>query len=91
MAHKSSCRSGGLNPCWIGMMLIIGACGPSDMTQGARENAKQQSNAGAPSAPELVLGVKKEAPPPPPPAGARPTLTTPASYYEPVGPFFFYV
>ena len=65
MAHKSSCRSGRLNPCWIGMVLIIGACGPSDMTQGARENAKQQSNAGAPSAPELVLGVKKEAPPPP--------------------------
>ena len=91
MAHKSSCRSGRLNPCWIGMVLIIGACGPSDMTQGARENAKQQSNAGAPSAPELVLGVKKEAPPPLPPAGARPTLTTPASYYEPVGPFFFYV
>jgi hypothetical protein len=45
MAHKSSCRSGGLNPCWIGMMLIIGACGPSDMTQGARENVKQQSDA----------------------------------------------
>jgi len=62
MAHKSTCRSGRLNPCWIGMVLIIGACGPSDMTQGARENAKQQSNAGAPSAPELVLGVKKRSP-----------------------------
>ena len=49
-------------------------------------------NAGASSAPELILGVKKEAPPPPPAAGGlRPTFTTPASYYEPVGPFFFYV
>ena len=90
MGHKSFSRSVGFNPCWIGMVLILGACGTADMTQGARENAKQ-SNAGAPSAPELILGVKKEAPPPPPPAGARPTLTTPASYYEPVGPFFFYV
>src|SRR6266702_2338362 len=35
---------------------------------------------------------KKDAPPPPPAAGGpRPTFTTPASYYEPVGPFFFYV
>src|ERR1044071_5883232 len=40
----------------------------------------------------LILGVKKE-PIPPPPAAAppRPPQTTPASYYEPVGPFFFYV
>ena len=41
----------------------------------------------------IVLGVKKGNPPPPPAPGAapRPTFTTPASYYEPVGPFFFYV
>jgi len=40
----------------------------------------------------LLLGAKKVAPPPPP-AGAPPrsALTTPASYYDPVGPFFFYV
>jgi hypothetical protein len=42
---------------------------------------------------KTVLGVRQEAPPPPPtPGGApRPSFTTPASYYEPVGPFFFYV
>ena len=77
MAHKSSCRSGRLNLCWIGMVLIIGACGPSHMTQGARENAKQESNAGAPSAPELVLGVKKEAP-----ASASTGWTTVADVYN---------
>ena len=31
MGHKSFCRSVGFNPCWIGILLIIGACGPSDM------------------------------------------------------------
>jgi hypothetical protein len=40
----------------------------------------------------LVLGVKKGAPPPPPSKPPpRSPHTTPASYYEPVGPFFFYV
>jgi hypothetical protein len=40
----------------------------------------------------LVLGAKKTAPPPPPAAAPpRPAQTTPAFYYEPVGPFFFYV
>jgi hypothetical protein len=40
----------------------------------------------------MILGAKKQAPPPPL-AGAPPRSphTTPASYYEPVGPFFFYV
>lgn len=55
-------------------------CGPSIATQNE-------------STPAIVLGVNKGAPPPPPAPGAapRPTFTTPASYYEPVGPFFFYV
>jgi len=58
--------------------LVALNCGPSTATQSDQT--------------ELVLGVKKEAPPPAPaPGGARPTFTTPASYYEPVGPFFFYV
>jgi hypothetical protein len=36
--------------------------------------------------------VKKGAPPAAPVSGApRPQFTTPPSYYEPVGPFFFYV
>ena len=39
----------------------------------------------------VVLGVRKETVPQPPPSGARPKLVTPDSYYEPVGPFFFYV
>ncbi len=40
----------------------------------------------------LVLGARKMAPPPPPAAAPpRPAQTTPAFYYEPVGPFFFYV
>jgi hypothetical protein len=92
MASKDFCRRSCFNLSLAFMLLLLSACGPSDMTQGARENVKQQSNAGASSAPELILGVKKEAPPPPPAAGGpRPTFTTPASYYEPVGPFFFYV
>lgn len=92
MARKDFCWRSCFNFSLAFMLLLLSACGPSDMTQGARENVKQQSNAGASSAPELILGVKKEAPPPPPAAGGpRPTFTTPASYYEPVGPFFFYV
>lgn len=39
----------------------------------------------------VVLGVRKETVPQPPPSGARPKLVTPDFYYEPVGPFFFYV
>ena len=41
----------------------------------------------------MLIGAQKLAPPPPPAPGATPAqkLTTPASYYEPVGPFFFYV
>ena len=75
--------------------LIISACSPSVATQGERDKNIQQG-ASAQKSPDadvaLVLGVKKEAPPPPPAAGGpRPTFTTPASYYEPVGPFFFYV
>ena len=72
------------------------ACGPSAVTQGDQDKAKPQVAAQSSSAgTTMVLGVRKEAPPPPPapPAGApaRQPLTTPAFYYEPVGPFFFYV
>lgn len=75
-------------------LLIMSACAPSVATQGeqdknAQQGASAQKASGADVA--LVLGVKKEAPPPPSAGGARPTFTTPASYYEPVGPFFFYV
>ena len=69
-------------------------CGPA--TVGPGETAKStpplagKSGASAEST-AVVLGVRKEAPPPPPAGGPRPKFTTPASYYEPVGPFFFYV
>ena len=41
----------------------------------------------------MLIGAQKLSPPPPAAPGATPAqkLTTPASYYEPVGPFFFYV
>ncbi len=78
--------------------LLVMACGPSVVTQTEPDKAKSQlmaSEAPKKSSEEpgvgLILGVKKEAPPPPPASAARPPQTTPASYYEPVGPFFFYV
>lgn len=61
------------------MALTLTGCGASVATQ--------QSADGTPA---MVLGVRREAPPPPP-TPAPPKYTTPASYYEPVGPFFFYV
>ena len=46
MAHKSSCRSGGLNPVLDRHDVDTGCfVVSSDMTQGARENVKQQSDA----------------------------------------------
>jgi hypothetical protein len=68
------------------MALIIAGCGASVATQ----SADTQKRSSADAAPALVLGVRREAPPPPP-TPAPPKYTTPASYYEPVGPFFFYV
>jgi hypothetical protein len=80
--------------------LSLIACGPSVVTQTEQDKARPQ-----PSAMEqqkkstgedvaLVLGTRKVAPPPPKPKPAvppPPKYTTPASYYEPVGPFFFYI
>ena len=61
------------------MALALAGCGASVATQQSAD-----------ATPAMVLGVRKEAPPPPP-TPAPPKYTTPASYYEPVGPFFFYV
>lgn len=61
-------------------VLTLGGCVASETAQNEREGGAS-----------LVLGVKKGPPPAPPAAGPRPKLVTPASYYEPVGPFFFYV
>ena len=76
---------------------LIAACAPSAVTPGDEAKSKPQTAASSTTPPSadamLVLGVKK-GPPPPPPSGAPakpPPHTTPASYYEPVGPFFFYV
>lgn len=69
------------------------SCGPSAVTQGDRDQPQAGQQTGSATT-TMVLGVRKEAPPPPkPPAGAPagPRLTTPAFYYESVGPFFFYV
>ena len=65
-------------------------CGPS--TVGQSESSKTAASDMS-AKQSIVLGVTQR-PPPPPPASKpppRPPQTTPASYYEPVGPFFFYV
>ena len=66
--------------------LLVTACGSSVVTQ-----SQQQKQ----PAPEVsitpLLGAQKVAPAPPKPAvPPPPARTTPAFYYEPVGPFFFY-
>lgn len=59
------------------MPLLAIACGVSIVAQGEPGVT-------------LLLGAQK-VPPPPPGAPPRSPHKTPASYYEPVGPFFFYV
>ena len=67
---------------------VVG-CGPAMVTQGNQDIAKSEL---AKPAVAIVLGARQEAPAPPPAkAPPRPPMTTPAFYYEPVGPFFFYV
>ena len=67
--------------------VMVAACGSTVTSQ----SEQQKQSAGEASITPL-LGAKQVAPPPtpskPPP---RSPHTTPASYYEPVGPFFFYV
>src|SRR5215471_3509004 len=72
------------------MPLLAMACAQS-VTQSDRDKA-QQTAAGA-SGVTTLIGAQKlpPAPPPAPSATPPPKRTTPASYYEPVGPFFFYV
>lgn len=67
----------------------VAGCGPAMVTQGEPDKAKAEL---AKSAVATVLGVRQEAPSAPTAkAPPRPPMTTPAFYYEPVGPFFFYV
>ena len=71
------------------MPLLVMACAQSI---GERDKAAQQVTAGGGDV-TMLIGAQKLAPAPPPAPVATPAqkLTTPASYYEPVGPFFFYV
>ena len=73
------------------MPLLVMACAQS-VTQSEPDKARQQATA-AGSGATMLLGAEKLPPPPAPAPAAAPAqkLTTPASYYEPVGPFFFYV
>jgi hypothetical protein len=64
--------------------LLIAACAQS-VTQSERDKVPQQA-----SGVTMLIGAQKLTPTPPPPTPPQ-KLTTPASYYEPVGPFFFYV
>jgi len=87
MLQSKRLRSTLAQSVWFMGVASLISCGPAMVAQ-----SDQAKN--APSQPAAtVLGVRQEAPPPPPaPGGApRPALTTPAFYYEPVGPFFFYV
>lgn len=72
--------------------LLVTACTQSVGVQGDRDKTAQQATGGADGVTTLI-GAQKLPVPPPPAPGTTPAqkLTTPASYYEPVGPFFFYV
>jgi hypothetical protein len=74
------------------MPLLVMACAQSVGMQSDRDKAAQQVTAGG-SGVTTLIGAQKlpPAPPPAPSATPPPKRTTPASYYEPVGPFFFYV
>ena len=72
--------------------LIITGCAPALQEDQAKTEPQKTSAAAkvSPADTAVVLGVRKE-PLQPPPSGPRPKFVTPESYYEPVGPFFFYV
>lgn len=71
--------------------LLVMSCAQS-VTQSEQEKPAQQASGGAGGV-TVLIGAQKLSPPPPAAPSAPPAqkLTTPASYYEPVGPFFFYV
>ena len=67
--------------------LLAYGCGPAAVSQ-----SEQQTRSVGQAGITALIGAQKLAPPPPP-SGPPPRSphTTPASYYERVGPFFFYV
>ncbi|MBI2357362.1 MAG: hypothetical protein HYV04_00325 [Deltaproteobacteria bacterium] len=68
---------------------VLTACTPSMVAQAEKAAGAQQKPSGEPAV-SVLLGARK-VPPPTPGAPPRSPHKTPASYYEPVGPFFFYV
>jgi hypothetical protein len=72
------------------MPLLVMACAQT-ATQSQPDKAAQGTAPG--SGVTMLIGAQKLPPAPPAAPSATPAqkLTTPASYYEPVGPFFFYV
>jgi hypothetical protein len=95
MANKTGTRS----------LIFVGLLGFAPLSFLACVTTEQEKAKPQPSAMEqqkkpvgeevaVVLGSRKVAPPPSKPKPAvppPPAHATPASYYEPVGPFFFYV
>jgi hypothetical protein len=92
MENRTMLRSRTAIGILILMPFLVMACAQS-VTQSEPDKARQQATT-AGSGATMLIGAEKKLPPPPatPPAAApAQKLTTPASYYEPVGPFFFYV
>jgi len=93
MLHRKGLRTA-VSLIFLAVMSAISiSCGPVMVTPGDQDKAKSAlAPPASDSAVSMVLGVRKVAPPAPPAKGPpRPPMTTPAFYYEPVGPFFFYV
>lgn len=87
MPHKTNSQNA-IRAILLGFIpLLTYACGPAAVTQ-----SEQQKQSGGEVSITPLLGAQKVAPPPPPSCPPpRSPHTTPASYYERVGPFFFYV
>jgi hypothetical protein len=92
MENRTMLRSRTAIGILILMPFLVMACAQS-VTQSEPDKARQQATT-AGSGATMLIGAEKKLPPPPatpPAASPAQKLTTPASYYEPVGPFFFYV
>lgn len=91
MENRTMLRSRTAIGVLILMPFLVMACAQS-VTQSEPDKARQQATTAGTGA-TMLIGAEKLPPPPAPAPAAAPAqkLTTPASYYEPVGPFFFYV
>jgi hypothetical protein len=82
MTHRKKLPRAVLVAVVISMPLLVTACGSPVLTQ-----SEQQKPSAGDAGVTLVLGARKVPPPTPPKAPPRSPHTTPAFYYEPVGPF----